>query len=267
MVSTPPKFTATILGSGTSTGVPMPGCLCAVCSSRDPLNTRLRASAVLQFEDHTTVLIDASPDLRQQALKYHLTRVDSILFTHAHSDHILGLDDLRAFNFTSGKSIPCFGLAETFADIKRIFWYIFEHQPKYQGGMVSQLTLHELIGNQSFLAAKREFIPIPIKHGNMDVLGYRYKGFAYITDCNFIPQESLALLQDLKVLVLDGLRYEPHKTHFSIPEALGIIEQLKPEQAFLTHLSHNVDYHDTCSRLPAGVGLACDGLRFELEDD
>lgn len=254
------EFKITILGSGTSTGVPLPGCRCEVCLSADPKNKRLRSSIVLDFVDGAKILVDTSPDLRYQALRNGITELTAVLLTHAHSDHILGFDDLRAFNFTSGKSVPCYATTATFEGIKRTFWYIFQSPQSYQGGMLTQVAFHALNPGVPFSVSGHQFTPIQLYHGEMEVMGYRHSNFAYLTDCNQIPEASYASLKNLDLLILDGLRYEPHKTHFTIPQAIEVAARIGAKRTYLTHLSHNVDYNAVMAKLPSGVELAYDGL-------
>src|SRR5687768_11893465 len=194
----------TLLGTGTSTGVPVIGCGCSVCTSPDPRNRRLRPGARLELPGGV-VLLDTPTDLRQQALTYGLQRVDAVLYTHAHADHILGLDELRVFNFRQGATIPCYGPAAALAAIRRTFAYAFE--PGQEGGGKPQIELLPIDGPFSLLGAR--IVPVPVRHGSTEVFGYRIGGFAYVTDVNFIPEESFALLAGVEVLVLGALRYRP----------------------------------------------------------
>lgn len=249
-----------ILGCGTSTGVPIPGCDCAVCLSTHPRNQRDRTSAIITGPDGCTVLIDAGPDLRQQALRWKVRRVDSVLFTHAHADHILGIEDLRGFNFVHRKAIPCYGSNETLASIRNVFHYVFNPDPNYEGGMLVKLTTHQVSPLQEFEASGIPFLPFTVMHGSLPVLGFRVGSLAYATDCNFIPEESIAQLQGLKYLFLDGLRYEQHSTHFTIPAAIEIAKRIGAEQTYLVHMTHSIDYETVTRQLPGGIALAYDGL-------
>lgn len=257
----------TILGCGTSTGVPVPACQCSVCLSADPINSRLRASILIQTAAHN-ILIDTSPDLRQQALRADLRRVDAVLFTHAHADHILGMDDLRSFNFVQKSAIPCFALAETRKSIEEIFSYIFKPDPEYIGGGLAKLKFETLLEYQKFvISSNDQFTEIQnfmLLHGKTKVAGYRIGNFAYATDCNQIEEASYQYLSGLDVLILDGLRYEPHPTHFTIPEAIEISRRVKAKRTILTHYTHNVDYLKVNPELPAGVELAYDQMQIEL---
>jgi phosphoribosyl 1,2-cyclic phosphate phosphodiesterase len=245
------------LGTGTSHGVPAVGCTCAVCRSDDPRNHRSRPSALVAHGERS-ILIDTAPELRLQALRHHLRRVDAVLFTHAHADHVAGLDDLRSFNFLQGGGpIPCYGNAHTMADIARRFHYALNVPPALAGS-VPHITCHVVDG--AFDLFGLSIVPVPIYHGRLLVYGYRLGDFAYVTDCNAIPPASMDLLRGLDVLVIDALRYTPHPTHFTIPEALDVIAQLRPRRAYLTHITHEVDHATTSHELPPGVELAYDGL-------
>lgn len=251
----------TMLGSGTSTGVPVIGCRCAVCTSDDPRNRRLRPALHLELDDRD-VLVDTPPDLRQQALDYGVERVDAVLFTHAHADHIYGLDDLRMFNFRQEGSIPCYGSAHTLTALRRSFAYVFDGSPE-EGGGKPRLDLVEV--REPFSLGDRRFVPVPVWHGSMEVFGYRCGDFAYVTDCNRIPESSRELLRGLEVLILGALRYRPHATHFSIAEAIEVARELGAERTVLTHLSHEVDHVAPEIPLPPGVEFGHDGLTCTID--
>lgn len=254
-----------ILGCGTSTGVPLPGCRCAVCTSNDPRNQRLRSSALIKVKAGCNILIDATTDLRQQALKWDIRRINAIIFTHSHADHILGIDDLRSFNFIQKGPIPCYATQETFEDIKRVFSYIFSPDPAYQGGAVTKLSIHKINLLKPFTISGLRIVPFPLLHGRKEVTGYRLGELAYATDCKGIPAESRDVLRAVKILVLDGLRYKPHQTHFTIPEAVALAKELGVKRTYLTHMTHTVDYSKVNSKLPPGIQLAYDGLEIEFE--
>lgn len=254
----------TILGCGTSTGVPVPGCRCRVCTSDNPKNTRLRTSALISLDSGENILVDSGPDLRQQALKHDVRRVDAVLYTHSHADHILGLDDLKSFNFVSGKAIPCYGSHQSLAEIKRVFAYTFQEASGYEGGMLTQLTLNEIDHESDIQVCGLTITPFRLEHGKMTVTGYRFGDLAYATDCNNIPTESLKKLSGLKTLILDGLRHEPHRTHFTIPKAIEAAAAVGAEKTFLTHMTHTVDYDEESSRLPPNISLAYDGLEIDF---
>ena len=258
----PPTVRITFLGTGTSTGVPMIGCDCTTCRSSDPRDRRWRPSIYIELSDGTTVLVDASPDLRAQALAFEFSRVDAILFTHAHADHVLGLDDVRPFNLRMRSAIPCYGDAQTMGAVRRMFSYIFDPETP-RGGRIPQLVLYTLAG--SFSLGGATFVPVPVYHGNSLILGYRVGGFAYLTDCSAIPDASWALLEGVKVLVLDALRERPHPTHLSLSQAVDVTGRIGPSRAYFTHICHDLPHAATCARLPEHVNLAYDGLVLDVE--
>ena len=249
----------TILGSGTSHGVPMIGCTCPVCLSPNPKDKRFRPSITVENQG-SVILVDTTPELRLQSLAVGLNLVDVVLMTHTHADHIFGLDDLRRFNDLSGQEIPVYGDAATLSDIRRIFQYIFiETQP---GGGKPRISLHEVPESfEMFGLAIQSFY---VLHGRLPVLAYRFNDFAYVTDVNFIPQESMEKLQNLDLLILDAVRPDPHETHFGLYQALEIVDQLKPKQTLFTHLSHKFDHDSVNASLPSNVKLAYDGQVIEL---
>lgn len=256
----------TILGCGTSTGVPLPGCNCIICSSKDPKNKRTRCSAWIQTSTGSSIIIDTPADFRFQTLTHGVKKVDAVLYTHAHADHIMGMDDLRGFNFFSKTSIPCYSNKATLSQLKRIFSYIFEPDPNYEGGMLPQLDLVEIDSRQAINVCGLKIQPFELLHGKMQVLGFRIGDLAYATDCNFISEATIGILKGLKTLVLDGLRYEPHRTHFTIPQALEAAAKIGAETTYLTHLTHSIDYQAVSASLPVGVKLAYDGLRVEVDE-
>jgi phosphoribosyl 1,2-cyclic phosphate phosphodiesterase len=212
-------------------------------------------------ENGRTLLIDAATELRLQALRAGLHRVDAALFTHAHADHVGGLDDLRSFNIAQGTVIPCYGDQDTIYQIQTRFPYIFDSFMYF--GARPELSVHVVDGAFSLFGL--EVTPVPVFHGWLPILGYRIGKLAYVTDCNAIPPSSLELLRGLDLLVLDALRDRPHPSHFTVREALAVIEELAPRRTFLTHISHELDHEDTSRYLPAGVALAYDGLVVEVE--
>jgi phosphoribosyl 1,2-cyclic phosphate phosphodiesterase len=250
-----------VLGTGTSHGVPMIGCECATCRSTDPKDRRFRASILVQT-DGPAVLVDTTPDLRSQALAHNLKRVDAIVFTHSHADHVMGLDEVRRFNALQKSAIPCYGDERTIGDLRRIYSYIFDSDVS-PGGGIPQVVLTRVMGE--FCIGPATFVPVPLMHGSRMILGYRIGSFAYLTDCSAIPDSSWSLLQGVRVLILDALRERPHPTHLSIAQALDIVSRLQPARAWFTHMCHDLPHAATCARLPAGVELAYDGLTFEID--
>jgi phosphoribosyl 1,2-cyclic phosphate phosphodiesterase len=250
----------TFLGTGTSHGVPMIGCECATCQSTDPHDKRLRPSVFVETAG-TSVLVDAGPDLREQALRHRIARVDAILFTHGHADHILGIDDVRRFNALMRAPMACYGDADTLVDIQRMFSYVFDPAtPK--GGGLPQIELRPIDG--AFTIGNLEVQPVPLWHGKRPVLGFRFGAFAYLTDCNRLADEAWPLLQGLDVLVLDALRERPHPTHFNLDEAVDTARRIGAARTFFTHMCHDLAHEPTNARLPAGMALAHDGLVLEL---
>lgn len=249
-----------MLGSGTSTGVPVVGCACAVCRSEDPRDRRMRPGMLLELPGGN-IVIDTSPDFREQALRFGIRRVDAVLYTHSHADHVFGLDDLRIFNFMQRGPIPCFGSAATIARLRQIFAYVFDDSP--EGGGKPKLDLHavrapfELLGEQ--------VVPVPVAHGEMEVFGYRLGGFASVTDVSSIPEASFALLGDLDLLVLSALRYRPHPTHFTVEEALVAARRISARRTLLTHIAHEIEHARPEIPLPPGIEFGHDGLVVELD--
>lgn len=242
----------------------MPACRCAVCCSSDPRNQRTRTSALVRLDAGAQLLIDTSTDLRAQALKLSLQRIDAVLFTHAHSDHILGIEDLRGFNFAQGGAIPAYASPDTASAIRSMFHYVFNEDPAYEGGRPAQVTLHEIAHGSPFTLFGAEVMPLLVQHGTLEVTAFRIGKFAYLTDCNAVPASTVQALSGIEYLVLDGLRREPHKTHFTIDQAVNFAQAVGAKQTYLTHLTHSVDYAEESARLPAGVALAYDGLTFEV---
>ena len=250
----------TFLGTGTSHGVPMIGCECATCRSTDPHDNRLRPSIFLETSN-ARVLVDAGPDLREQALRHRIARVDAIVFTHGHADHILGMDDVRRFNALMDGSMPCYGDAATLEDIRRMFSYVFDPAtPK--GGGLPQLDLRVIDG--PFSVGDIHLQPVPIWHGRRRILGFRVGGFAYLTDCSRIDEAAWPLLERLEVLVLDALREKPHPTHFSLSDAIETAARIGAARTFFTHMAHDLPHEATNARLPDGMRLAHDGLVLSM---
>ncbi len=250
----------TFLGTATSHGVPLIGCSCPTCTSDDPRDRRLRPSIYVELADGTRVLVDTTPDLRLQALTHGIVRVDTILFTHCHADHVMGLDDVRRFNVMQDATIPCYGDRRTMAELRRTFAYTFADN--HIGGGVPRIALHAVAG--PFCLGRQEVVPIPIRHGGRTIFGFRLGNFAYLTDCNGIPDESWALLEGLDILVLDALRHRPHPSHFTVAEALEVTARLAPRHTYFTHICHDLPHAATNAMLPAGVELAWDGLQLDI---
>lgn len=252
----------TFLGTGTSVGVPMIGCDCATCLSGDPHDRRLRTGLLIEHGDHR-IVIDISQDFRQQALRCGLRRLDAVLITHAHADHIFGLDDIRPFNFRQGP-VPIYASATTWRQLRRVFYYIFE--ASYVGGGLPQVDPQTIAGDFQLFGIR--VTPLEVRHGNGTVTGFRFSDgqseVAFITDCDEIPEASLKKLHGLDLLILDALRLKPHPTHLHLEKSLAYISQLKPKQALLTHMCHDIKHSEVSPQLPAGVGLAYDGMQVEL---
>lgn len=253
----------TVLGSGTSVGVPTIGCECRVCSSTDPRDKRLRPSILVSYGGHN-VLIDTTPDLRTQALRAGLRTLDAVLYTHAHADHILGLDDVRPFNYGRQEPIPIYARPEALETIKRVFRYVFEEHDRCGG--IPRVAAYPLEDAGAEFFGLR-FVPVPILHGQRTIVGFRFGRAAYLTDHSEIPESSLAMLEGLEVLFLDALRHTPHPTHSTIERSLGWVERLQPGRAFFTHICHELSHEETNRALPDHVQLAYDGLQLEVRGD
>ncbi|RJP56938.1 MAG: MBL fold metallo-hydrolase [Candidatus Auribacter fodinae] len=251
----------TFLGTGTSYGIPMIGCDCEVCRSFSSYNKRLRSSILVSYNGRN-VLIDTTPDLRYQMLRCGERHIDAVLFTHFHADHLFGLDDVRIFNHIQKSSIPCYGNAQTVDVIQRAFDYIFNPDtPK--GGGLPKLELYEMNGHIDLFG--EQVVPIEVLHGSVPILGFKWDNFAYITDCSDMPDQAVEVLRGIDTLVLNGLRYRPHSTHFSIEQACTLItERIKPKRAYLTHISHDVDHDNIQVTLPDNVSLAYDELVLDI---
>jgi phosphoribosyl 1,2-cyclic phosphate phosphodiesterase len=254
----------TFLGTGTSSGVPVIACECAVCCSSDPRDTRLRPSIYVDVPNRARILVDTSSDLRQQALAHRITRVDAVLITHSHADHVMGLDEIRRFNHVQGGPIPFYANAEAWDTLLKTVHYVFDGKPRLGGG-IPRLDRHDVDG--PFTVAGVHVVPVPLWHGRLPILGFRFGAFAYLTDCNRIPDESWPLLRGLDTLVLDALRDKPHTTHFSLSEAIEVSRAIGARRTFFTHMAHDLGHAETNARLPAGVELAYDGLVLDVEVD
>ncbi len=255
-------LTLTFLGTGTSNGVPMIGCDCAVCTSSDPRDFRNRTSAYLVWGG-LHLLIDTATELRLQALRYGIRQVDAVLFTHAHADHTGGFDELRRFNELNQAHLPVYAGPDTAEILRERFAYAFEDVFPFYGGK-PDLVLHEIRG--PFEIAGKTIVPIPVTHGRTNVLGFRFGPLAYVTDAKIVPPESVALLKGVDTLVINALRERPHPTHLSFADALALIEQIGPRRAYLVHLSHETSHVDASALLPEGVEVAYDGLTITVDE-
>lgn len=250
------------LGTGTSQGIPVIGSNHSVCQSVDFKDKRLRVSVLITWENHSFV-IDCGPDFRQQMLASNCQKIDGILFTHEHSDHTAGLDDIRPFNFRQGE-IPIFAHQRVISNLKKRFDYVFETENRYPGA--PSVKVIEVLNNQPFAIGDKTAIPVDAMHGNLQVFGYRIDDFAYLTDIKTIAESEITKLKNLKVLVINALREEPHDTHFNLQEALAFITLVQPKKVYLTHISHIMGFHEEVQKkLPPNVYLAYDNLEITIE--
>lgn len=240
-------------------GVPTLACRCEVCRSTDPHDHRTRPSALLSYNDRN-VVIDTTPDFRHQALRTNLDHLDAILYTHAHADHILGLDDIRPFNLKQKSTVPIYASDDTLAVLRRTFAYIFE--PQSGDSSRPQVELHSIQGEFDLFGAG--IVPIPVQHGPLAIHGFRIGGMAYLTDFSAVPEASKVLLRNLDHLILDALRYTPHPMHSTVDQSLALVSELKPQHAWFTHICHDLGHESTNAKLPPNVRLAYDGLEFEV---
>jgi phosphoribosyl 1,2-cyclic phosphate phosphodiesterase len=256
----PETLRITVLGSGTSSGVPTIGCNCVTCASTDPRDNRLRPSVLMQYGGKN-VVIDTTPDFRAQALRAGIGRVDAILYTHAHADHILGLDDVRPLNYHQKMSIPAYGTEATLDTVRRVFRYAFDAEPTQSSAPRVDLRT---ITDEPFDLFGLRVIPIPLMHGRGASQGFRFGEAAYLTDHSEIPEDSKALLRNLDVLFLDALRHRPHPTHSTVERSLESARELAPRRAFFTHISHDLPHAQTEAAFPSNVRLAYDGLQLDV---
>ena len=255
------KAILTVLGSGTSMGVPTIGCNCPVCRSLDPRDRRTRPSILIEYAGKS-VLIDTTPDFRQQAIRENIQRLDAVLYTHSHADHILGIDDLRPLSFRHKPGrLPLYAHPDVAAFIGNMFRYIFDADYKFGG--LPQVELKTLDGTLELFGAK--FEPVTVIHGETEIYGFRFGSAAYLTDHSLVPESSFERLQNLDILFLDALRYKPHPTHSTVENSLRIVERVKPKRAFFTHICHDLGHEATNAALPEHVKLSYDGMRLEFE--
>jgi len=252
------------LGTGTSTGIPVIGCDCKVCKSTDPRNNRLRTSVYISSNE-AGILVDASPDLRQQALRYGLRRIDAVVFTHAHADHIFGFDDIRRFNTIQGTIIPAYGMPETISDLRRIFNYVDTGTEK-KGSYRPRIDFVEIKG--SFMIGDIKVCPVQVQHHGMTA-GYVFERnsvkIGYFPDCLKMSDDTAAHLQGLDVMILDALRYRPHLTHMTVEESVGLLKRIKAKKSFLIHMCHDLDHSELEKALPEGIGVSYDGLELDVQ--
>ena len=254
------KATLTVLGSGTSMGVPTIGCDCAVCHSSDPHDRRTRPSVMISYNGRN-VLIDTTPDFREQAIREQIRSLDAVLYTHTHADHILGIDDLRPLSFHREGKIPLYARPDAAEFLSNMFRYIFDANYKYGG--LAQVEMKALDGPVDLFGAR--FEPVRVMHGDMEIVGFRFGSAAYLTDFSQIPEASFAQLGGLDVLFLDALRHKPHPTHSTVENSLRIVERVKAKRAFFTHMCHDLPHEATNRSLPPHVRLSYDGMKLEFD--
>lgn len=258
----------TVLGSGTSKGIPIIGCKCRTCTSNDPKDKRLRVSVYIETDSSNNplkktpkFLIDTTPDFRQQMLTHNITEIDAVIYTHHHVDHIMGLDDIQPLNLLHKKSIPLYSNEFTISKIKQAFGFIFD-ESTFKGGGIPQVTTH-IINTEKFQINGVEIIPIEYFHGPTVVYGYRIGNFAYMTDCSLIPDAEFEKLQGLNVLIIDALRHKAHPTHFNFEQAIEASQKIGAKNTYFTHITHDILHKEDNAKLPKGIEIAYDGLIFE----
>lgn len=262
------------LGTGTSAGVPMIGCDCPVCTSDDPRDNRTRPSILVQYAGQggreRNLLIDTTPELRQQAVRQNLNHLDAILYTHAHADHILGIDDLRRFNAVMQAPLDVYAERRVIDQLQHMFTYIFQHHKNVNQSFVATLIAHPITAGERLDLFGASWTPLRLMHGRLPIVGYRIdhqsQSIAYCTDVSTIPPETYPTLANLDVLVIDALRYRHHPTHMTVEQALEVIERVAPKRAYLTHIAHDIQHADLTERLPDKVELAYDGLELLVAD-
>ena len=255
------KATLTVLGSGTSMGVPTIGCDCAVCHSTDPHDRRTRPSVLVEYGGRA-VLIDTTPDFREQAIRENIRRLDAVLYTHTHADHILGIDDFRPLSFLHKPNrLPLYAQPDAAQVIRNMFRYIFDANYKFGG--LPLVEMRAIDGPLQLFGAT--FEPVTLIHGEAEILGFRFGSAAYLTDHSDIPEASLGKLENLDILFLDALRYKPHPTHSTVENSLRTVDRLKPQRAFFTHICHDLPHQATNASLPENVRLSHDGMKLEFE--
>lgn len=254
----------TFLGTGTSVGIPVIGCDCAVCRSKDPRNRRMRSSMFFSGGG-VKLVVDTPPDFREQVLRYGIDRVDAVLFTHSHADHIFGLDDIRRFNTMQGHTvIPAYAGEDVVSDLKKVFHYVLQEKP--EGVFRPLVTFNSVEG--PFNVGDVRITPLPVEHGDCQTFGFRFdcegRSLGYVPDCHMMPAETLELVRGVDVMVLDALRHKPHKTHLTVAESLDLLDQIGADRSYLVHMCHELEHSETQSNLPEGVWLPWDGLRVEV---
>jgi phosphoribosyl 1,2-cyclic phosphate phosphodiesterase len=260
----PTTNTFTVIGCGPSTAVPHPSCSCATCTSTDSRNFRMRPSGYLRTTSGKNYLIDASPDIKEQALKFKIERVDGIFITHAHSDHILGLDYLRLYNYMQKGAIPIYATPLTLRQIKHFFNYIFYPDPNYKGGKLAQFIPIEIDDMSVFTVDELSVQPFRMLHGDIRSTGYRIGDISYATDCHYIPQASLDIISGSSILIIDALMETPHPTHFSVDQAVKVAQKLGIPRSYLVHMTHQLEYSQLLAQLPPDVEPAYDGLTLPV---